>query len=56
MLYIFSFGAGCLIARRFKAGETEMLSLMFGLGMNNNGGALVLASMALKDHPSNPCQ
>ena len=24
---------------------------MFGLGMNNNGTGLVLASMALADHP-----
>jgi len=24
---------------------------MFGLGMNNNGVGLVLASMALSDHP-----
>ncbi len=46
-----TFGAGYVIARLFKTGKAEQSSLMFGLGMNNNGGALVLASMALKDHP-----
>jgi BASS family bile acid:Na+ symporter len=25
---------------------------MFGLGMNNNGAGLVLASLTLSDHPS----
>ena len=30
---------------------TSSISLMFGLGMNNNGTGLVLASMALADHP-----
>ena len=28
-----------------------MVSLMFGLGMSNNGTGLVLASMSLSDHP-----
>ena len=28
-----------------------MASLMFGLGMNNNGAELVLASLELPDHP-----
>ncbi len=46
-----AFGAGFLIANIFKTGKPEKAALMFGLGMNNNGGALVLASMALKDHP-----
>ncbi len=46
-----AFGAGYLISKIFKTGKAEMSALMFGLGMNNNGGALVLASMALKDHP-----
>ncbi len=34
-----------------KSGKAEQSSLMFRLGMNNNGGTLILASMALKDHP-----
>jgi BASS family bile acid:Na+ symporter len=46
-----SFGAGWLIGRWLKAGPPEQVSLMFGLGMNNNGTGLVLASMALADHP-----
>ncbi len=50
-LCIIAFGAGWFIAKLMKAGKAEQSSLMFGLGMNNNGGALVLASMALKDHP-----
>ena len=29
-----------------------MASLMFGLGMNNNGTGLVLASATLSDHPA----
>src|SRR4051795_7091409 len=33
-------------------GRSERLvSLMFGLGMNNNGTGLVMASLALADHP-----
>ena len=34
-----------------KATPAQRTSLMFGLGMNNNGTGLVLASMALADHP-----
>lgn len=51
VLCALAFVAGYLISKNLKAGNAEMSSLMFGLGMNNNGGALVLASMALKDHP-----
>jgi hypothetical protein len=32
-------------------GPDKQASLMFGLGMNNNGTGLVLASLALADHP-----
>ncbi|QEL17803.1 bile acid:sodium symporter family protein [Limnoglobus roseus] len=46
-----AFFAGWLIARLRKSDETEKIALMFGLGMNNNGTGLVLASMALADHP-----
>lgn len=46
-----AFGAGWLLARLLKVGRAERMSLMFGLGMNNNGTGLVLASMALADHP-----
>lgn len=46
-----AFGAGWVLARLLKAGRAEQMSLMFGLGMNNNGTGLVLASMALAEHP-----
>jgi bile acid:Na+ symporter, BASS family len=32
-------------------GEAERVSLMYGLGMNNNGTGLVLASLALASFP-----
>jgi BASS family bile acid:Na+ symporter len=51
MLCLLAFGAGWLIARWLKADPSRQVSLMFGLGMNNNGTGLVLASMALADHP-----
>ncbi len=51
LLCLVGFGAGWTIARARKADATERVSLMFGLGMNNNGTGLVLASMALADHP-----
>lgn len=50
-LCVFAFSAGWLIARLTKADKAQRISLMFGLGMNNNGTGLVLASMALADHP-----
>jgi BASS family bile acid:Na+ symporter len=50
-LCILTFAAGWLIARWLKADATQQISLMFGLGMNNNGTALVLASLTLWDHP-----
>ena len=46
-----AFAAGWLLARLLKATPAERTSLMFGLGMNNNGTGLVLASMALAGHP-----
>jgi BASS family bile acid:Na+ symporter len=46
-----AFGAGWYLARLFKLDQAQQASLMFGLGMNNNGTGLVLASMALADHP-----
>ncbi|MGD9543657.1 MAG: bile acid:sodium symporter family protein [Methylocystis sp.] len=45
------FAAGYGISRALKASRADTVSMMFGLGMNNNGTALVLASMALADHP-----
>lgn len=46
------FAAGYLISRIFRADRGSAASLMFGLGMNNNGAGLVLASLTLSDHPS----
>ncbi len=50
-LCVLGFAAGWLIARLLKSSPAQRISLMFGLGMNNNGTGLVLASMALADHP-----
>ena len=46
-----AFTAGWLISRFLKATPSQRTALMFGLGMNNNGTGLVLASMSLADHP-----
>jgi len=46
-----TFLAGSTLARFLKGTPAERTSLMFGLGMNNNGTGLVLASMALAHHP-----
>jgi BASS family bile acid:Na+ symporter len=47
-----AFAAGWLIAKLWRVGPGEQASLMFGLGMNNNGTGLVLASLALANHPT----
>ena len=46
------FAAGYGLSRLFKLDRTERISLMFGLGMNNNGTGLVLASLALSSYPN----
>ena len=46
-----AFTAGWQIAQTFKATPSQRTALMFGLGMNNNGTGLVLASLSLADHP-----
>lgn len=51
MLCIVSFSAGWAISRVGKSNPEDTTALMFGLGMNNNGTGLVLASMVLADHP-----
>jgi bile acid:Na+ symporter, BASS family len=50
-LCLVAFGSGWLIARLTGADRGQESALMFGLGMNNNGTGLVLASAALADHP-----
>ncbi|WP_442754585.1 bile acid:sodium symporter family protein [Methylocystis sp. JAN1] len=51
LLCIAGFGGGYLLSRVMNANRADTASLMFGLGMNNNGSGLVLASVALADHP-----
>jgi BASS family bile acid:Na+ symporter len=50
-LCMLAFAAGWVLAWLFRSDLAQRTSLMFGLGMNNNGTGLVLASMALADHP-----
>jgi BASS family bile acid:Na+ symporter len=50
-LCILAFGSGWFLARLLRTGAEKRASLMYGLGMNNNGTGLVLASMALANHP-----
>lgn len=45
-----AFAAGWAVSRLLRASRAQSASLLFGLAMNNNGTALVLASMALSDH------
>jgi BASS family bile acid:Na+ symporter len=46
------FAAGYALSRLFRLERDERTSLMFGLGMNNNGTGLVLASSALSSYPN----
>lgn len=46
-----AFGSGYGVARLTRADAAQRASLMFGLGMNNNGTGLVLASMVLAQFP-----
>jgi BASS family bile acid:Na+ symporter len=50
-LCVLAFATGWSIARFLRANPSQQTALMFGLGMNNNGTGLVLASMSLADHP-----
>jgi bile acid:Na+ symporter, BASS family len=50
-LCLIAFTAGWFVSWLLNATPAQRTSLMFGLGMNNNGTGLVLASMALADHP-----
>ncbi len=46
-----AFGAGYGLSRLFKVDQADRISLMYGLGMNNNGTGLVLASLVLSSYP-----
>ncbi len=50
-LCVTAFGSGYGLSRLFKVDEAERVSLMYGLGMNNNGTGLVLASLVLASYP-----
>jgi bile acid:Na+ symporter, BASS family len=50
-LCLTAFAAGYGLSRLFKLDPAETISLMYGLGMNNNGTGLVLASVALSAYP-----
>src|SRR5262249_9952964 len=50
-LCVVAFGSGWALGRLLGLDDSARTSLMFGLGMNNNGTGLVLASIALADHP-----
>jgi bile acid:Na+ symporter, BASS family len=50
-LCITAFASGYGLSRLFQVDEAERVSLMYGLGMNNNGTGLVLASLVLASYP-----
>ncbi|HEY7424543.1 MAG TPA: bile acid:sodium symporter [Gemmataceae bacterium] len=50
-LCLLAFTAGGLLGQLFRAEPAQRISLMFGLGMNNNGTGLVLATMTLANYP-----
>ena len=51
LLCVTAFAGGWLLARLARVEPAQRAALMFGLGMNNNGSGLVLAVMALANHP-----
>ncbi|MEO5956625.1 MAG: bile acid:sodium symporter [Nitrospiraceae bacterium] len=50
-LCLIAFASGYGLSCLFKVDDAERVSLMYGLGMNNSGTGLVLASLALASHP-----
>jgi BASS family bile acid:Na+ symporter len=50
-LCVAAFAAAYWLSCLFDADEAERVSLMYGLGMNNNGTGLVLASLTLASYP-----
>lgn len=50
-LCLTAFAAGYGLSRLFKSDQAERISLMYGLGMNNNGTGLVLAALILASYP-----
>jgi BASS family bile acid:Na+ symporter len=50
-LCVTAFSSGYGLSRLFKVDDADRVSLMYGLGMNNNGTGLVLASLVLGSYP-----
>jgi bile acid:Na+ symporter, BASS family len=50
-LCVVAFASGWWLARGLRLNEKQTASMVFGLGMNNNGTGLVLAAMSLGEHP-----
>ena len=50
-LCLLTFAAGYAVGRLVGADRGQRVALMFGLGMNNNGTGLVLASMVMGSQP-----
>jgi BASS family bile acid:Na+ symporter len=50
-LCVGAFASGWFVARLMRVDSAQRAALVFGLGMNNNGTGLVLASVALADYP-----
>ena len=50
-LCVTTFAVGYWLSDRFRLEQPEMVALMYGLGMNNNGTGLVLASLTLAAYP-----
>jgi BASS family bile acid:Na+ symporter len=50
-LCVAAFASGYELSRLFKVDQAERISLVYGLGMNNNGTGLVLASLVLASYP-----
>jgi BASS family bile acid:Na+ symporter len=48
---VLAFTAGWVLSRLFRVELPQRISLMFGLGMNNNGTGLVLATTVLPQYP-----
>jgi BASS family bile acid:Na+ symporter len=46
-----AFASGYGLSRLFRVDQAERISLVYGLGMNNNGTGLVLASLVLASYP-----
>jgi BASS family bile acid:Na+ symporter len=50
-LCLMAFAVGYWLSCRFGLEQAETIALMYGLGMNNNGTGLVLASLTLAAYP-----